>query len=248
MKFKFNLQFFGSSRTRTTQVRTRDPEPSELTELRNNIAGKINQGLETYDPNTWRNVLTNTYTNAQAQSNAALAQQDKLLSELPSSMNRNDAIVNEMLGATRSGKLPSGLTNAMNSSVDKSLQGSMGEMLNNLANRGVINSSIASQGISRLGQQAADAYNANYLNAYNAVNSQYANALQGSQSNTGALLSSIGTLGQQAMQPYQQAAALNSLNPNSPTAGLSPALEFWKGWQNSYDSRQDYDTIVRQGK
>ena len=248
MKFKFDLQFFGHSGTRTTRVPTRDPEPEGLTNLRNNIAGKINDGLQTYDSESWRNELAQTRANAQKQANTVLDKQNKLLSTLPTSMNQNNAIINEMLGVTRSGNLPSQLTEAMNSSVNKSLQGSMGSMLNNLANRGVINSSIASQGISRLGQQAADAYNSNYLNAYNSVNNQYANALQGSQGQTNALLSSIGTLGQVASQPYQQAAALNSLSPNSPTAGLSPALQFWQGWQNSYDNRNDYDTIVRQGK
>ena len=248
MKFKFDLQFFGHSKTKTTTVRKRDPEPTELTNLRNNIYSKINQGLSTYNPSTWKYELSKNYSNAQYQSNKVLDQQNKLLATLPNSMNQSDSILKEMLGVTRSGNLPSQLTEAMNSSVNKSLQGSMGSMLNNLANRGVINSSIASQGISRLGQQAADAYNSNYLNAYNSVGQQYSNALQGAQSNTGNLLSAIGTLGQQAMQPYQIASAKSSLSPNSPTAWISPALQFWSNWQSSYDNREDYDTVVRQGK
>ena len=28
----------------------------------------------------------------------------------------------------------------------------------------------------------------------------------------------------------------------------APAYQFWKDLQNSYDNREDYDTVVKQGK
>ena len=113
----------------------------------------------------------------------------------------------------------------------------MGSLLNNMSSRGVVNSSITGQGISRLGQQAADAYNRNYLNAFNSVLSGQAQALQGSQNNTASLLSALGTTAQLPSQAYEGAAA-----------GLMPAYNFWKALQSSYDNREDYDTIVQQGK
>ena len=145
MSLKFDLQFFGGGGGSTTQYRKRDPEPEELTNLRNNLYGKINQGLETYDPNKFKNIS------------------------------------DEMLNVTRTGNIPSALTNNMNASVNNSLKSSMGSMLNDLAARGVLNSSITSSGINNLSQNAADAYNKNYLDAYNSVVNNYSNSLQGVQ-------------------------------------------------------------------
>ena len=117
-------------------------------------------------------------------------------------------------------------------------KGSMGNMLNSLAGRGVLNSSITGQGISRLGQQAADAYNKNYLTAYNTVLGGYGQALQGSQGNTQAALSALSALGQVPSQAYEGA-----------YAGIMPAFNFWKTWQGLENSKpEEYDTIVKQGK
>lgn len=228
-KFNFDLQFFGSGGSETTTVRKRDPEPNELINLRNTLYNKIFPGLQSYDANAWKN--------AQGTVSTALQQQNQLLSQIPNQINQNNDVINEMLGVTRTGNIPSGLTQNMNASVNKELQSGMGSMLNGLANRGVVNSSIASQGINNLSQQAADAYNKNYLTAYNAVLNGYGNALQGNQANTQSLLSTINALGNIPNQAYE-----------GEYAGIMPAFNMWKAWQNSYDNREDYDTIVQQGK
>ena len=110
-------------------------------------------------------------------------------------------------------------------------------MLNNLASRGIVNSSITGQGINNLSQQAADAYNRNYLQAYNATINGLGTALQGQQANTGALMQGVAGLGAIPGQAYEAAGA-----------GITPAFNLWKAWQNSYDTRTDYDTVVQQGK
>ena len=141
-----------------------------------------------------------------------------------------------MLGVTRTGELPSTLTDNMNASVNKELQGSMGNMLNSLSGRGVLNSSITGQGISRLGQQAADAYNKNYLTAYNSVLNGYGQALQSGQNNLSSILSAINTLGEMPSQAQENA-----------YAGIMPAFNFWKTWQQLENSKPEmYDTVVTQ--
>lgn len=227
LKLKFDLQFFGLGGSSTQQVRKRDPEPDELKNLRLGLYDAVYPGLQSFDANSWKQ--------AQRITDNALQQQENLLSQLPNQLTNNENILNEMLGVTRTGNIPTALTDNMNSAVNKELQGSMGSMLNGLGNRGVLNSSITSKGISNLGQQAADAYNKNYLAAYNAVLGGYGQALQGAQNNTGALLSGLSALGNMPSQAYEGV-----------YAGITPAFNLWKAWQNSYDTREDYDTIVTQ--
>ncbi len=186
-------------------------------------------GLESYsgeDWNTARNIANN-----------ALSQQSNLISQVPTALTRGNEIANEMGSIARTGNIPSGVMDKLNASVNSGLQSSMGSMLNSLANRGVLNSSVTSQGVNNLTQAAADAYNRNYLNAYNAVLGGLGSAMQGQQSNTGALLSGINALGNIPSQAYEGVGAQ-----------LMPAFNLWRAWQNSYDNREDYDTIVKQGK
>ena len=225
---KFNLQFFGGG-TETTRVQKRGPEPEYLTNIRNKLYGKIDSGLETFDPSVWNK--------AKNISNNALDTQNSLLSLIPGYLNTSNSILSNILNIANSGELPAGITDKLNAGVHKELQNSMGSLLNNMSSRGVVNSSITGQGISRLGQQAAEAYNRNYLNAFNSVLSGQAQALQGSQNNTASLLSALSTTAQMPSAAYEGAAA-----------GLMPAYNFWKALQNSYDNREDYDTIVQQGK
>jgi hypothetical protein len=75
-----------------------------------------------------------------------------------------------------SGQIPEELEARMLDTINRGTKTGMGSMLNDLAQRGVINSSVTGQGISRLGQQAANAYNDGYLNTFNSV-------LQGYQGN-----------------------------------------------------------------
>ncbi len=110
----------------------RDPEPEFLTNLRSLVGNNIVSGLSNFDPNSW-----NT---AQQVANNALQQQNTLLGQLPDTLNRSNNLVDEISNIARTGNIPSGITNALNASVNQGLQSSMGSMLNNLAQRGVLNS------------------------------------------------------------------------------------------------------------
>lgn len=232
MNLKFNLQFFGGGGTETTTIPKRDPEPEELTNLRLGLYQKVAPGLESYDVKNWQNAqnITNQVLNAQSSLIGQLTGDKGALSQ-------NNTLANELASIARTGNIPSGVSDRLNSSVNQDLQSSMGTMLNNLASRGVLNSSVTTTGTNQLSQAAADAFNRNYMTAYNAVLGGLGTALQSGQNNTAAMLSAIGTLGNIPSQAYEAAGA-----------GLTPALNLWKAWQSSYDNREDYDTVVKQGK
>lgn len=211
------------------QVRTRDPEPEYLTNIRSKLYDAVMPGLQSFSADNW--------TNAQNTANKALNQQSQLLEQLPEALNKSSGIADEIAQIARTGNIPSAVTNNLNASVNKELQSGMGSILNNLAGRGVVNSSITGQAINNLSQQAADAYNRNYLQAYNATINGLGAAMQGQQANTGALMQGVASLG--AIPGQAQEAA---------GAGITPAFNLWKAMQNSYDTRTDYDTVVQQGK
>lgn len=213
----------------STQYRKRDPEPQGLVDVRTGLYNAVMPGLQSFSPEDW-NKAKNTANNA-------LDMQSQLMSKLPGAINTSSGIADEIAQVARTGNIPTALTNNINKSVNQGLQSSMGTMLNNLGSRGVINSSITGQGINNLAQNAADAYNRNYLSAYQATINGLGTALQGQQANTNALMTGIQGLGNIPSQAYEAAGA-----------GLTPAFNLWKAWQSSYDNREDYDTVVQQGK
>ncbi len=211
------------------QVRTRDPEPEYLKNIRSKLINAVMPGIESFSPNNW--------TNAQNTANQALSQQSALMSQLPGALNKSSGIADELAQIARTGNIPSSVANNLNASVNQNLKTGMGTMLNNLASRGVVNSSITGQGINNLSQNAADAYNRNYLQAYNSTINGLGAAMQGQQANTGALMQGIAGLGAIPSQAFEAAGA-----------GITPAFNLWRALQNSYDTRTDYDTVVQQGK
>ena len=76
------------------------------------------------------------------------------------------------------GEIPEAIANALRAETDRGLKGSIGSSRASLASRGVLNSSVTNKGMADLSQAAGDAYNRNYLNAFNT-------ALQGYQGNAG---------------------------------------------------------------
>lgn len=211
------------------QVPTRNPEPEELKNIRMGLYNAVMPGLQSFSSENWKN--------AQNTANQAMDMQKNLMSQLPGALNKSNGIADEIAQIARTGNIPSAVTNNLNASVNQELKSGMGNMLNNMASRGVVNSSITGQGINNLSQQAADAYNKNYLQAYNATINGLGTALQGQQANTGALMQGVAGLGTIPGQAYENAGA-----------GITPAFNLWKAWQNSYDTRTDYDTVVQQGK
>lgn len=213
----------------STQYRKRDPEPQGLINIRQGIYDKLMPGLQSFSVNDWNTAKDTAST--------ALNAQKSLLTQITPQISQGNELAQEIAQVARTGNIPSTLTQNMNASVNKNLQSGIGSMINGLGARGVVNSSITAQALDNLSQKAADAYNANYLNAYNAVLGGLGSALTGQQANTEALAQGVYALGKIPEQAYGGA-----------TAALTPAIDFWKAWQTSYDGREDYDTVVQQGK
>ncbi len=207
----------------------RDPEPEFLTNLRSLVGNNIVSGLSNFDPNSW-----NT---AQQVANNALQQQNTLLGQLPDTLNRSNNLVDEISNIARTGNIPSGITNALNASVNQGLQSSMGSMLNNLAQRGVLNSSVTTAGTNQLSQAAADAYNKNYMTAYQAVLSGLGQGLHGSQNNTASLLSAIGSIGNIPSQAYEGV-----------SSQIMPGFNLLDKMQNYYLNDDPYQSIYVQAQ
>ena len=205
----------------------RGEEPEGLTALRDTILGKVNDGLNSFDPTAWQRAMNMT-TQAQTQ-------QSSLMGQLPNYLQTTSGLAGEMANMARTGNIPSVLADNLNASISKGLQSSMGNLLTSLGKRGVVNSSITNAGTNQLAQTAADAFARNYLTAYQSALSGMGSALSGAQSNTGAALQAINTLGTVPTQAYEGAGA-----------GITPAFNLWKAWQGSYDGRTDYDTIATQ--
>ena len=199
---RFDLQIFGGKGgggSSSAQYRKRDPEPQGLTDLRQGLFDKIFPNLESYDPARW--------TDAQNIADNALKNQG--------------SAIDEMFDMARTGNIPQGFRDNAMATINRGLQSGMGDMLNSLGNRGVLNSSITNTGISGLGTKAANAFQDSFLNSFNSLLGGYQGAAQG--------YSGIGN------QAFQNAGA-----------ALMPAYNFWKDWQSSYDGKEDFDTVVSQ--
>lgn len=219
----------------SAQYRKRDPEPQELINLRQKLYEQIMPGLESYSTQDW-NRAKETASNA-------LSQQTQLVSQMPNALEgirRSGELASEIANVARTGNIPSAMADRLNASVNQSLQSGLGSMLNGLASRGVVNSSIASQGINNLSQSAADAYNRNYMSAYQAVLGGLGQALQGQQTSANAYATAL-TSGMKALGNVPEDAYTGAISE------LMPAYNLWKDWQKSYDGREDYDTVVTQG-
>jgi hypothetical protein len=103
------------------------------------------------------------------------------------------------------GQIPEAIANALRAETDRGLKGSIGSSLASLASRGVLNSSVTNKGMADMSQAAGDAYNRNYLDAFNTV-------LSGYQGNAG----TAGSVGAQL--------ADTAMNINNNALGLAESL------------------------
>ena len=70
---------------------------------------------------------------------------------------------------TENGNIPEEMKRSLMNTVNSELRTNTGSTLNDLASRGVMNSTVANRSINNLSNAAADAYAKNYLEAYNSV-------------------------------------------------------------------------------
>ncbi|GHV45846.1 hypothetical protein FACS1894204_06120 [Synergistales bacterium] len=142
--------------------------------LTNQMTGALAQGLNAVDRaavagDPW-------YKNAEG----AFAQANNLLGQQTSNLKYatdtdkwySDYAKDQLSGAQNlmnTGQVPQPILDALNATVNQGLNKSMGQSLNSLASRGVLNSSVTNKGMSDMSQAAGDALNRGYLDAFNSV-------------------------------------------------------------------------------
>lgn len=199
--YLLNLYFFGGGGSETTTVRKRDPEDPKLTALRNAIADSLS-GV--FNGNDYKR----DYTAMKKRANQAFGYYDD------TARNYYDVV--------NTGVIPQAIADNMNKSINRELNLNTGSMLSDLAARGVLNSSVTNRGVNNLADSAANAYAANYLQAYNDVSNNMGNAMNNFAQTPGLLSSSLSEM---YKDPYT----------------------FWKDWQTIYSGSEDYDTVVSSG-
>lgn len=278
---KLLLTFFkgGSS---TEQVRKRDPEPQELTDLRNQINLMLSPLMGGAKPEGWDNTdFGRGYNETGKRKDAALGYYDETsralkdkaiggvkdfgyLSDLGRNLVTNgpkdyEQLSDTMRDVSTTGVIPQAITDNMNYSIMRALDKSMGSNLNDMGNRGVINSSVMNRSVNAMSDSAADAYSKNYLSAYDSVLGGLANTIN---TNKGVFDSRSAAINNQINANKgvydSEVQGLNTATNtflDAPTKlwqgfqqQFNPAYTFWKDWQGSYDGKEDYDTVVHQGK
>lgn len=242
---RINLTFFKGGGP-TEQVRKRDPEPQELTDLRSQINRMLAPLMGGSKQPGWDETdFGRGYNDTSKRKDQALNYYDqtsKALSDKSiAGVKDFDYLSDTMRDVSSTGVIPQAITDNLNESINRSLNKSIGSSLNNFGNRGIINSSVTNQSMGALSDSASDAYAKNYLSAYDSILNGLGSTINANKGVYDSEISGLNT----ATNTFLE-------TPTKLWQGLqqqfNPSYTFWKDWQNSYDSTEDYDTIVHQGK
>lgn len=199
----------GGGSSKSTTYRKRDPMPQQLVDLQNSVYSMLSPIASGQYTDNWKNsTFGSTYLNSM----------DSIAKANQNSGVMQDALTN----VTTTGELPQAVRDNMNAAINSELRKNSGSLLNDLASRGVLNSSVTNRGLGTLTSNAADAYAKNYLDAYNAVSGNLNSGLQ----------TLLGV-------PESANTAIE--------AAYSPIYNMWKDWYQTYANSEDYDHVVEQG-
>ena len=187
----------GGGSTYTT-VRKRDPDSEQITALQNAL-------YQQFTPMAGQ--IGADYQAAKDNASKYQSQYDQAYSGLQN--------------LTETGNLPSGLTDAMNGYITRSMNESLGTAMAQNAGKGVLNSSVTNRAINDISTSTADAFAKNYLDAYGAASGNYGTLMSNAQTAQG--------------QMYDNLASQ-----------YTPLMEFYNTVRQSEDL-EDYDTVVDQG-
>lgn len=197
----------GGSSSKT--YRKRDPMPAELTTLQKRVYDMLSPIASGQFTDDWKNsAFGGTYLNSM----------DSIAKANANSNTMQDALTN----VTTTGELPQAVTDNMNAAINSELRKNSGSLLNDLASKGVLNSSVTNRGLGTLTYNAADAYAKNYMDAYNSVSGNLNSGLQ--------TLSGIPDSANTAIR-----------------AAYAPVYDLWKDWYQTFAGSEDYDNVVQQG-
>ena len=188
----------GKGSTDYTTVRKRDPDSQQISALQNTL-------YQQFTPMAGQ--LGADYQAARDNANKYQQQYDDAYAGLQN--------------ITETGALPSGLTDAMNGYITRSMNESLGTAMAQNAGKGVLNSSVTNRAISEIGTNTADAFAKNYADMFGAASGNYGNLMSAAQAQQGQMFDNL-------------------------SSQYSPMMEFYNIVRQSEDL-EDYDTVVEQG-
>lgn len=209
MNHKFDLQLFGGGGG-TTVNNTSTYTPTEyelqLQKAQANYANAIAPN-SLWLNDTARNILQNSIGAVQVDFNG-----------LNDSAQQQIASAQQGISNLANGQLPTAYTQNMTDAIRSGVQNSYGNLLNSSANKGVLNSSVTSQGLNDISSNVADTMAKNYNSNISTLSGLYGNQINNATS---------GITTAAAAQEAAQQPALNlwnaSLGLNSSTTGALAA-------------------------
>lgn len=209
MNHKFDLQLFGGGGG-TTVNNTSTYTPTEyelqLQKAQANYANAIAPN-SLWLNDTARNILQNSIGAVQVDFNG-----------LNDSAQQQIASAQQGISNLANGQLPTAYTQNMTEAIRSGVQNSYGNLLNSSANKGVLNSSVTSQGLNDISSNVADTMAKNYNSNISTLSGLYGNQINNATS---------GITTAAAAQEAAQQPALNlwnaSLGLNSSTTGALAA-------------------------
>lgn len=198
-KFYFDLQMFKGNTTSTTTYQM-SPEERQLLVKQMGYLDEIYPNMIQLNQRAG-DILWNSFADTQYDFNSA-------------NQNAQQQIANAQqgLGQLATGQLPQEYINNMSQAVNSGVQNSVGNLLNTMGNKGIVNSSVTNQGMNDISKNVANTMAQNYTNNIqtlgNLYNDQITNAGQGITTAAGAQDAAINI----PKQMWQLSLGLDSAN------------------------------------
>ena len=238
LNFKFDLQLFGGGGDSTT-VNQQSYTPSEyelqLQKAQANYADAVAPN-SLWLNDTARELLAGSLGTVQVDFNGLNKQAQEQISNANAGMSAltgsnaeaaNSA--NAALSGLQNGELPAAYLKNMSNAISSSMKSTLGNTLNGLANRGVINSSVTNQALNDIESNTADSLAQNYLNNISTLQGltkdKYSNTLNANSTNADIYNSLVNnaTSGITTAAAAQEAAQAPALNLWNASLGLNGA-------------------------
>lgn len=149
--FYFNLQMFKGNVTSTTTYQM-SPEERQLLTKQMGYLDEIYPNMVKLNDRAG-DLLWNSYADTQADFNSM---NQTAQNQITNAQNTLAGLVN--------GELPQAYTDNMTQAVQSGVQNSVGNLINTMGNKGIINSSVTNQGLNDISQNVANTMANNYTN------------------------------------------------------------------------------------
>ena len=169
--------------------------------------------------------------------NTSIGNIEDMSGRIPGLFGQIDSMMGGYTDTLTSGNIPQPLYDNMMSNINTEMEQGAGQALNRLAGRGILSSQVTTDALSNLANNAANAMAKEHANLWGQTLQGYKGGLDSLNSAIGGANQAISSMGDAVNTAW-----------NTYYAPMKPAFDIWSNWQRSYDQREDYDTVVKQGK